>query len=129
MNAALYLWQLPQHLIALALLLWFRDGYCTYRDGPAIIVRMRSGFRAGLCLGGFVFVSVNAPPKIIRHEKGHARQSRMLGPLYLLVIGIPSLCIHWWDRLFHRDWTPEDRVRWYYSRWPESWADRLGGCE
>ena len=48
-------------------------------------------------------------------------QSRMLGWLYLFVIGIPSiLWAAWWN---------EGQNRSYYSFYTERWADRLGGVE
>jgi len=32
-----------------------------------------------------------------------------------------------WDRLFHKNWGAARRREWYYGRWPEKQADRLGG--
>lgn len=59
------------------------------------------------------------------HEYGHAKQSAMLGPLYLLVVGIPSLM-----RVLYRKWhIKKYGYNWqnYYKGFPENWADRLGG--
>jgi hypothetical protein len=59
------------------------------------------------------------------HEYGHARQSQMLGPFYLFIIGIPSLLrvyySHWYLKKFGKSWNN------YFNSFPENWADRLGG--
>lgn len=58
-----------------------------------------------------------------RHEYGHSLQSRKLGPLYLIVVGIPSFlrATLWWVfKLPKGD---------YYRGYPEAWADRLGGVK
>lgn len=44
--------------------------------------------RSGITLGNYIIVN---NIKHLRHELGHTRQSKILGPLYLLVIGLPSL--------------------------------------
>ena len=77
-NAALYTWQLPQNLLGLALYHCYK-GYevCTKETcGECIKCKLSSNMRSG---------------KHLRHELGHTRQSKILGPLYLLVIGLPSL--------------------------------------
>ncbi len=59
------------------------------------------------------------------HELGHTRQSRMLGWLYLPVIGLPSISRAAYALVYRevtgRQWTG------YYEGYPENWADRLGG--
>jgi len=61
------------------------------------------------------------------HELGHAEQSRMLGWLYLSVVGVPSVSRAAYAFLY-REITGR---RWdgYYDGFPEDWADRLGGVE
>ena len=56
----------------------------------------------------------------VHHESGHYIQSLMLGPLYLLVIGLPSLT---WSalRLIKRI----KEARSYYWFYTEAWAMRL----
>ena len=58
------------------------------------------------------------------HEKGHRMQSMMLGPLYLIVIGLPSLI---WAALH----SSVRRLRTvdYFSFYTERWADRLAGVK
>ena len=54
----------------------------------------------------------------IKHEKGHAIQSLYLGPLYLIVIGLPSII---WAGLIYKH--TKKSYYWFYT---EAWADRLG---
>jgi hypothetical protein len=59
------------------------------------------------------------------HEYGHALQSVLLGPLYLIVVGIPSLSrvaySKWYYKKSGRSWKN------YFKGFPENWADKLGG--
>lgn len=57
-----------------------------------------------------------------KHEYGHSVQSRYLGPLYLLVIGLPSLLWAAW----HTYGTPRHDYYWFYT---EKWANKLGGVK
>ena len=57
---------------------------------------------------------------VIKHESGHVKQSKILGPLYLLVIGLPSI-IH--AALHHYVCKNPD----YYHFYTERWANKLGG--
>lgn len=80
-----------------------------------------------ISLGLFVFwdddfMSVNK-----KHEFGHAVQSQILGPLYLLVVGVPSVV-----RKQYFDWCLSGNDKYwpdYYSGFPENWADYLGGID
>ncbi len=56
----------------------------------------------------------------IKHEFGHSKQSLYLGPLYLLLVGIPSFLM---SMLTILHILRPDR---YYKRWPENWANSLG---
>lgn len=56
---------------------------------------MKAG--GAVTLGKYVFISHTYRDRgtIIKHECGHVKQSKMLGPLYLIVIGVPSI-LHAW---------------------------------
>lgn len=120
LNILLYLWQLPQNLLGL-MLVAILDPEESYDMGDARLF-YASRMRGGISLGRYVIVrSVMKDYKgnTERHELGHSKQSRMLGWLYLFVIGIPSiLWAAWWN---------EGRNRSYYSFYTEAWADHLGG--
>ncbi|MDR1278874.1 MAG: hypothetical protein LBK02_08990 [Treponema sp.] len=133
MKALLFLWQFPQHLFAL--LVWgaLRTAgrvVRTERDGAPpgnvfITVRARGW---GVSLGRYIFLDAGYGGETRKHERGHSWQSRIFGPLYLLVIGIASAVFNnLWDRVFHTGWAADRRTAWYYGRFPEAWADRLGG--
>lgn len=79
---------------------------------------------AGVSLGRYIFLNCfELTKEDIAHECGHSVQSRMTGPLYLLVVGIPSMFGNILARFNAR------RARTYYEHYPEAWADRLGGVE
>jgi hypothetical protein len=127
MNTLLYIWQLPQYLLGLL----FRRLWRKHTVGMFVfngIFVYKIDLRYGVSFGPIIFVHKDQPVQTIKHESGHSRQSVYFGPLYLIVVGIPSAVFNnLWDRLFHKDWPAKDRHRWYYSRYPERWADRLGG--
>lgn len=86
----LCIWQLPQFIVALAMLPFL---------GKRELVADRHfnfGFKCenmlgGISLGPFAYVSKRMNEPGICHEvDGHTVQSKILGPLYLFIIGIPS---------------------------------------
>ena len=100
------LWQLPQYLISLVVLGWFKmtgkvvgkryvtGGLAKYSS----VYFIKSDQKSAFSMGELIFIlngykDVFALNKAIRHEYGHAIQSVKWGWLYLLVIGIPSLLI------------------------------------
>lgn len=119
----LYVWQLPQNVLGLLVLLWLggpsRAACATRREDVWYFYFDRFG--GGVSLGNYVFLATRyaTSSNDINHEWGHARDSRRWGPLYLLAIGLPS-ALHalWWRH--HQD-------REYYAFYTERRADRLGG--
>lgn len=123
---ALFVWQLPQNLLGALLSIGSEKAEAF---GKAVRLKERF-FSSGVSLGKFIIMEKGLEgEKSVRHEAGHQWQSAALGPLYLIVVGIPSLARNVWDRLFHKDWTYQMRKVWYYSGWPESQADELGGVD
>lgn len=130
----LWLWQLPQNIIGFAVS-WF----CTkdYRLIEGIwywFYYREHFFRSAVSLGNYIiadkaYCDSNSLENMLMHERGHQAQSRYLGPLYLIAVGLPSLCGNVYDRIFHRNWERLRRELWYYSQPWEAWADRLGGVE
>ena len=120
----LWVWQAPQNIVGLVFL-----GICKLRrrfcgsgilDGVHVI-KLSSG--TGVSLGSYVFVAQGCPENTVKHELGHCKQSKFFGPLYLLIIGLPSLSGNIYNRIKKRG------SKWYYSRFPENWADKLGGVQ
>lgn len=88
-----------------------------------LMIKRISNYSRGLSLGPFILLSAGNA-NMVKHEYGHCKQSLILGPLYLFVVGIPSLI---WAWCFH-SWRLRNGVEynWFYT---ERWADRLGGVE
>ncbi len=117
-------WGGLQSLLGLALCLreagaprfWYRG---------ALVTRWRA--RSSLSLGMFVFLSVRTDEETARrllvHEYGHTVQSLLLGPAYLLVIGLPSLTWALAPALVRR--RAEKGIP-YSAFFTEGWANRLG---
>lgn len=92
--------------------------------------------KTSISLGLFVFVTANpffaekfegqlntdeCSKRLLVHEYGHTIQSLILGPLYLIVIGIPSTL---WG-FFGAKKRKNEQVA-YGSFFTEGWANRLG---
>lgn len=117
----MYLHQLPQNLLGFALYLYYQ-GYEEMRQvGYNDVVVVKSPkMRGGISLGQYVIVSRDANLETIYHELGHCKQSQILGWLYLIVIGLPSII---WAALYG---IKEIRERWsYYDFYTERWANEL----
>lgn len=126
----LYIWQLPQNLLGLLVIKVTRAELSTLfvdKDQPYYRSRL-DHCSFGVCFGEYIIFGAYTASIIgWKHEAGHRKQSRMLGPLYLLVVGLPSVARNVWDRVAHRSWGITRRAEWYYSSYPEKWANRLGG--
>lgn len=115
----MYIWQLPQNILGL-LLVWL---YGAHRWSLNEEYRYFTADKmpSGISLGEYIILNpLSCTTNNIKHEYGHQLQSRRLGWLYLLVIGIPSLLGNLYSRLLHKD------SDWYYSQPWEKWADKLG---
>ncbi len=137
MRGLLYLlvqcsWGLLQTAAGGALFLRYRR--CPrFRYHGAVVTRYPLG--SSLSLGLFIFVSdhppgdrrgqipsAEIPQRLLVHEYGHTVQSLILGPLYLPLIGLPSVL---WAQL------PRCQRKWrgdvsYFSFLPERTANHLG---
>ena len=122
-NLILFIWQLPQHIVALIyfgyLVMMCKDLGIDSRYKQAIVIPCI--MRGAVTLGNYVFAGLNSEyKKTIKHELGHTIQSKILGPLYLIVIGIPSITYCGLRRLF-----PSLRKKNYYNFYTEKWANNL----
>ena len=119
----LYLWQLPQNIIGLLIRLFCKGE--KKREIAGITVYYLKSFPGGISLGKTIMVG-STYVLTAKHERGHQIQSLILGPFYLIIIGLPSLLGNIYDRIFHADWEYEESARWYYNQPWEHWADKLG---
>lgn len=124
-KALFYIWQLPQNIVGLICTLFYKaDSIIPYKNKN---IRVCSKFPGGISLGDYVFVKrypINKSSRnTVKHEWGHTRQSLYLGPLYLFIIGIPSII---WAAFYKSN--PED-PNGYYRFYTEKWADKLGDVD
>ena len=114
-----FIWGLPQNIIGGIMHLIFRwkNPHKKYKN--AYVCKCPLG---NVSLGMFIFVSNLDWEETVKHEYGHTIQSMILGPLYLLVIGLPSVI---WAGCFGK-YRRKHNIS-YYSLYTEAWADKLGG--
>lgn len=117
-----FLWQLPQELLGFIYYMYLRNkeeilDICTFQGAIVFIKKTSCG---SVTLGQHIFLSSKATDATVKHEWGHTRQSLILGPLYLIIIGLPSII---WAAT-HKVIAPNKS---YYSFFTEHWADKLGG--
>lgn len=120
------IWELPQEIVGLVIATFFFDcKLIGVYDGIKIYGwNYKTG---GMSLGSNIFTPFEYldgsrhQENHIRHEYGHTIQSHILGPLYLIVIALPSLT---WAGLGgkYREKTGKS----YYSFYTEAWAEKLG---
>lgn len=141
MKTILYcIWQCTWGFLQSALglvffLLHIRDRHYLYHG--AVITEWKS--KSSVSLGMFVFIT-NEPyfyygdlknqytmeelsQRLLVHEYGHTIQSLLLGPLYLILIGIPSTLWGFLPSCAKK--RKEERVS-YFSFFTEKWANYLG---
>jgi hypothetical protein len=122
MNNLIWLWQLPQHILALIIRKYYSSKIIDIFEYKGRRVHRIKNGNFAVSLGKYIFVDATHIQITVCHEYGHSVQSTWFGPLYLLVIGIPSAVFNnLYDRLFHKKWDSKKRNKWYYSRWPEGY--------
>lgn len=122
-TVVLYLWQLPQVLVSFFIMIFFhkRTGYSvSYLTVNK--VSLGPDATTGFSLGPNIFVGDNVSEDMLKHEVGHSMQSLFLGPLYLLVVGLPSVITFLVYKFGNKTHS------WYLAKYPEKWANRLGGA-
>ena len=127
----LYLWQLPQNIcgyLYTKYLKIFKTSYpVSSKRAKKFGVEVNTQpYGGGVSLGKYIIINedyllnkVNMNT-VIKHECGHCIQSKILGPLYLLVIGLPSII---WATM--HTYIPYFNKFNYYSFYTEKWANKL----
>ena len=119
---------------ALVFILHIRDKHYFYHG--AVITEWKN--KSSISLGMFVYVT-NEPyfygklkneysmeelsNRLLVHEYGHTIQSLVLGPIYLIVIGIPSTL---WGFIPSLNKKRKNEEISYFSFFTEKWANYLG---
>ena len=121
MKVLRYIWELPQNLLGLLLRAIYKGEDTEYKD---VVVRRSRSMLGGISLGRYIIVGDYASERTVMHEYGHCLQSRRLGWLYLLVVGLPSII---WAGLYGRAIPRTENG--YYRFITERWADKLGNVK
>ena len=122
-----YTWGILQNLVGGSIYLFYRLKGCEhfrYQGALAIIWPISSG---SMSMGRFLFFYPGyrmSNHSLLAHEYGHTIQSLILGPLYLLVIGLPSIL---WAGLPVFEKRRQKKHIDYDDFTPEKWATALGG--
>lgn len=127
------IWGFPQTLLGAVLyLLHVRCRHFSYHGAVITVWKARTS----ISLGMFVFVTAEPffakkyegridektlSKRLLVHEYGHTVQSLILGPLYLIAMGIPSTLWGFFGSRKRR----EQQIP-YGAFFTESWANRLG---
>ena len=122
----LYIWQLPQNLLGLLLLFWYKQEKIYHRLNGRTFYYTKE-MRSGISLGNYIIMNWADEEDGMKHEYGHSIQSRYLGPVYLLIIGLPSLIWNIIDATIVKKKIGSVRsyILYYSMPW-EAWADKLG---
>lgn len=126
-NILLCIYQLPQILVGLIGLAIFRnyEVYTNEYNGISVLNVNKGNLFGTACFsaGPIIFTVDHCHEITKRHETGHSKQSLYLGPLFLLVIALPSVFLFWYRRIFNKS------HEWYLDHFPENSAEKLGGTQ
>lgn len=130
-NIVMYFWEIVQNIVGFTY--WFfgpkNCKVITTNNGETKKVWFRELVRnnkeEAVTIGEFIFLDDQyqhdgwkyALEACYKHEYGHVVQSRILGPLWLLIIGVPSL--------IHACLYRENKTYNYYDFYTERWANTL----
>ena len=126
------IWQLPQHIIAYIIMLVKHKSIESMTNDDGILYYLVDNlFNCGVSLGNYIFLDSNGyyDYKTIKHVHGHQIQSLILGPLYLIVIGLPSITGNIINRITRMYFRKYYDPNFYYKQPWEAWADKLGGVD
>lgn len=132
-------WCLPQTLVGLVVKLIFKGKKVkVWTKGAQSKLKTYYYYdysceRGSISLGKYILICPGHKDdrETIKHEVGHQIQSFILGPLYLLIIGLPSLLWCWFGQnLINKIRLKKGKERlsysWFYT---ESWANKLVGIK
>ena len=118
----LTIWQLPQTIVGLIYLACLKASIVNSTKREYATIYEVANIHYSISLSPFIFCSISGygNDKTKDHEYGHVKQSLILGPLYLIVIGLPSLI---WAACYQYD---SQDPNGYFKFYTEKWADKLG---
>ena len=125
-------WELPQTLVGAAIALLHKEKPLRVIEYADQRVYLYDKFNGGISLGYYSHIDWNAKDhnnnvvrrglktSVMHEAKGHGTQSKWLGPLYLPLIGLPSIIHCAIFVALGRKWK-------YYGVPTEKWADKIAG--
>ena len=127
-NILYWIWQLPQNLLGVlwrnikkdSIIIDISNNDIKSVGAKAYLIKAGGA----ITLGKYMFISQTYRDQsiTIKHECGHVKQSKMFGPLYLIVIGVPSILHRWLN-----DYIGCDEESGYSHFYTEKCADKLMG--
>lgn len=118
-----FTWGLPQNIIGFFLTRKYKESEKFFHSR----IYYHQDNWGGISLGMFIIMNSTMGKEwtdsIKVHEYGHSIQSLILGPFYLLIIGLPSII--WCNSKKYIKLRKEKNVS-YYAFYPEKWANYLG---
>ena len=123
-NIFLGIWQITQWLTGIIGLIVFHNCelYRNKEAGITVFKVNKGDFNGGACFssGPIIFVTPYCDEEVKKHETGHSWQSIIFGPLFHIVVSIPSIILFCIRRSKNKS------REWYYSHWPENNANYMG---
>lgn len=117
------LWMLPQNLVGVCVFLFTK-----LQKSKSVIYNGTIVTEWAYCscasIGQFIFLRKHVNETTAKHEFGHYKQGLILGWLWSIIIGIPSIL---WCGFFSI-YGCKHNVN-YYKFYTESWADKLAGVK
>jgi hypothetical protein len=119
-----FIWQAPQSILGFCFLLFFViRGDIELISYKKLCFAFKSKYmNGGISLGNFAFLSTYNAKKtasVAHEQEGHTKDSKIFGPLYLLIIGLPSLMWAWLG----------DNNKCYYDFYTERRANKHANLE
>lgn len=119
-----FTWGILQNLVGLVMFLVCKMlGYKSKKYKNAIVTKWNNKY-GSVSLGMFLFVTDDEDEELVAHEYGHSLQSLFFGPLFLFVIGLPSIC---WAAFGDNYMKKHNKT--YYDFYTEKFANELVGLD
>lgn len=123
-----FTWGLPVNLVGLILFLCCRGRFRSERFCNSVATCLPK-LGGGFSIGVFLFIGASSTadcPGLCAHEYGHTIQCLLLGPLYWLVVALPSaVWCHAFSGYRRKRGTPYDAL--YCERWATAWGRAWSG--
>lgn len=116
-NSLKWIWQFPQNLLALCIEGILCDAAVRGQKKNNNQIIWCELVSSPISLGEYIFASSYTTEENFKHACGHSRQSLVLGPSYLIVIGLPLLVY----KIVYKICSKFD-IKWEYNKfYTERW--------